>query len=70
MGKRLDIAEQLRRELAKRNKGGESLFQTAMLTEINQAVLSRFLSGKRDIRLKTAATIAEHLRMRLVVDDE
>lgn len=63
MPKKLDISEQLRRAIVDRKETYADLF---LATGINQSVLSRFVAGKRDLRLSTAATLCEYLRLELV----
>lgn len=48
---------------------GLSQYAVCQRTGIDKAVLSRFLSGDRDVTLSTAATIAEALGLRLVADN-
>ena len=64
MGKRIDIEEQLRRELA---KADVSRYQLAQTTGISQAMLSRFLRGERRIGLRAAVTLAKALGFDLVL---
>ena len=42
-----------------------SVYQIAQDAGISQIVISRFLSGQRDIRLRTADKLAEVLRVKL-----
>ena len=52
------ISEALRRALRSSPK---SIYQICKETEISQIVVSRFLSGERDIRLTTADRLAKAL---------
>jgi DNA-binding phage protein len=45
---------------------GETAYRISKETGVPEPTLSRFLSGQRDIRLQTAAAIAEHLGLQLV----
>lgn len=67
MGKRIDIEEQLRQELA---KADVSRYQLAQTTGISQAMLSRFLRGERHIGLRAAAKLAKALGFKLVLKAE
>jgi len=44
----------------------KSVYQIAMEAGVSQIVVSRFLSGERDIRMATADKLAEALELRLV----
>lgn len=45
----------------------ESLYQIAKRARVSQIIISRFLSGERDIRMATADKLANALGLRLVV---
>jgi hypothetical protein len=44
---------------------GKSVYQIAKAANVSQIVVSRFLSGERDIRMETADRIAEALDLKL-----
>jgi len=56
------ISEQLRAAI----RSAESLYEIEQATGINHAVLGRFLSGERDIRLATAERLCQHFGLTLV----
>ena len=45
----------------------ESLYQIAKRARVSQIIISRFLSGERDIRMATADKLANALGLKLVV---
>lgn len=47
----------------------KSCYTICAETGLDKAVLSRFKAGQRDLRLTTAATLAEYLGLRLVDGD-
>ena len=44
---------------------GKSVYQIAKAANVSQIVVSRFLSGERDIRMQTADRLAESLHLKL-----
>jgi ribosome-binding protein aMBF1 (putative translation factor) len=56
------LSEDLR--LAIRNSG-KSVYQIAKEANVSQIVISRFLSGERDIRMETADKLADALALKL-----
>ncbi len=48
---------------------GRSMYQLARQTEIDQAVLSRFLAGKQGLSMRSLEALAQELRLRLVKED-
>jgi transcriptional regulator with XRE-family HTH domain len=46
---------------------GQSVYQVAKSANVSQIVISRFLSGERDIRMETADRLAEALGLKLGV---
>lgn len=56
------ISDRLRQAIERSRK---TVYRIAEETGINQSVLSRFLSGERDIRLETADLLAENLKLEL-----
>ncbi len=56
------LSEDLR--LAIRNSG-KPVYQIAKAANVSQIVVSRFLSGERDIRMETADRLAEVLELKL-----
>lgn len=56
------LSEDLR--VAIRNSG-KSVYQIAKAADVSQIVVSRFLSGDRDIRMETADRFAEVLDLKL-----
>ena len=48
-------------------KSGKSVYQIAKAANVSQIVVSRFLSGERDIRMETADRLAEVLDVKLGV---
>ena len=44
---------------------GKSVYQIAKAANVSQIVVSRFLSGERDIRMETADRLAESLDLKL-----
>jgi hypothetical protein len=56
------LSEDLR--LAIRNSG-KPVYQIAKAANVSQIVVSRFLSGERDIRMETADRLAEALGLKL-----
>jgi len=44
---------------------GKSVYQIAKADDVSQIVVSRFLSGERDIRMETADRLAEVLGLKL-----
>lgn len=44
---------------------GKSVYQIAKAANVSQIVVSRFLSGERDIRMETADRLAQSLRLKL-----
>jgi transcriptional regulator with XRE-family HTH domain len=57
------IVDQLREAI---EQSGLTAYRLSKETGVLESTLSRFLSGERDIRLETAAAIAEHLGLQLV----
>lgn len=49
---------------------GESTYWLSKQTGIAPAVLSRFLSGERDLRLETVEKIAAVLQLNFITDQE
>ena len=47
-------------------RSGKSVYQIAKAANVSQIVVSRFLSGERDIRMETADRLAEVLELKLV----
>lgn len=45
---------------------GKSVYQIAKDVNVSQIVISRFLSGERDIRMETADRLAEVLELKMV----
>jgi len=62
-----DIAEQLRQAIL---QADVSRYALSGISGVAQAVLSRFVNGKRTITLDTAAKLAAALGLRLVEDAE
>ncbi len=58
------LSEALRRAI---RASGKSLYQIAKESDVSQIVISRFLSGQRDIRMATADKLAEALGITLQV---
>ena len=56
------LSEALRTAIRESDK---SVYQIAQDADISQIVISRFLSGQRDIRLRTADKLAAVLRVKL-----
>ncbi len=46
-------------------RSGKSLYQIAKDANVSQIVISRFLSGERDIRMETADRLAEALELKV-----
>ena len=46
-------------------RSGKSVYQIAKAANVSQIVVSRFLSGERDIRMETADRLAEALELKL-----
>lgn len=44
---------------------GKSVYQIAKAANVSQIVISRFLSGQRDIRMETADRLAEVLNLKI-----
>jgi hypothetical protein len=44
---------------------GKSVYQIAKAANVSQIVISRFLTGERDIRMETADRVAEALGLKL-----
>jgi plasmid maintenance system antidote protein VapI len=66
MARRLDISEQLRRAIVKAlEHEGESYFVLGAAAGVNPAQINRFVNGERDIRLSTAARLADYLELQL-----
>jgi transcriptional regulator with XRE-family HTH domain len=61
----MDLTHRLLFELRRRYKAGETLRGIADAAGVQQPMLSRFLSGDRDLRLSTAAKLAKYLRLEL-----
>ncbi len=59
------IADQLRSAIL---GSGETVYALAKASGTTQAMIARFVSGERDIRLGTAARIAAALGLALVAD--
>lgn len=57
------INEQLRKAI---EKGEESYYALAKRSGVNAVVISRFACGERDLRLETAAKLADALGLTLV----
>lgn len=66
MPAKLDIAEQLRRAIVDSRETYAALF---LATGVTQSVVSRFVSGERDITMGTAAKLATYLRLHLTYRD-
>jgi ribosome-binding protein aMBF1 (putative translation factor) len=47
---------------------GKSVYQIAKAAKVSQIVVSRFLSGERDIRMETADRLAEVLGLKVETD--
>lgn len=56
------LSESLRKAI---EKAGYSNYALAQLSGVSQSVLSRFLSGERDINLETAGKIAAAIGLEL-----
>ena len=48
-------------------RSGKSVYQIAKAANVSQIVVSRFLSGERDIRMETADRLAEALDVKLAI---
>jgi len=44
---------------------GKSVYQIAKAANVSQIVISRFLSGERDIRMETADRLADVLKLKI-----
>jgi len=58
-----DIGDKLRREI---QRSGWTNYELSRQADISESVLSRFMSGERDLRLETASKLASALKLRLV----
>jgi hypothetical protein len=56
------LSEDLREAI---RRSGKSVYQIAKAANVSQIVVSRFLSGERDIRMETADRLAEVLDLKL-----
>jgi len=56
------LSEDLREAI---RRSGKSVYQIAKAANVSQIVVSRFLSGERDIRMETADRLAEALDLKL-----
>jgi hypothetical protein len=56
------LSETLREAI---RSSGKSVYQIAKAASVSQIVVSRFLSGERDIRMETADRLAEVLELKV-----
>jgi transcriptional regulator with XRE-family HTH domain len=61
-GKGLKLCEQLREAI---EDSGFTVYHIAKAAGVKHAVVARFLSGERDVRLETASKIADALGLEL-----
>ncbi len=61
------IAEQLRLAI---EQSGKSRYRIAQESGVAEAVLSRFMSGERDLKLSTANKLCEAMGLRVVLEPE
>jgi hypothetical protein len=59
------LSEDLRNAI---RSSGKPVYQIAKAAHVSQIVVSRFLSGERDIRMETADRLAEVLDLKLASD--